>query len=186
MAAMMAMTATIHQRKGPRQRWGAKRRWGFGVGGTGQHYGSHRLAQTHVHAVRDWSPNLLVLGANQLPSENHATDFALPDDVDCFFAGALGACSLKQTAPPLNLQPEVAMRTITIRAQVPAGVGRSIAPAIVRLGNWNPNIFAMTAINQERTAVLRLPVGTPLNTNSRSVRGSRGLGPSSAISPISG
>ena len=77
------------------------------------------------------------------------------------------------------------MRTITIRAQVPAGVGTVyLTGNRPELGNWNPNIFAMTGTNQERTAVLRLPVGTPLEYKFTLGSWDReGLGPSGTISP---
>lgn len=76
-------------------------------------------------------------------------------------------------------------RAITIRVQVPTNVGLVyLTGNRPELGNWQPRIFVMAGTNQERTASLRLPVGTQLEYKFTLGSWDReGLGPSGTILP---
>lgn len=55
------------------------------------------------------------------------------------------------------------LRSVTIQAQVPAGVGTVyVTGNQPEIGNWDPHGLAMTGSGGERTAVLHLPPGTEL------------------------
>ena len=80
---------------------------------------------------------------------------------------------------------EDGMRTVTIRAQVPEGVATVFLTGNrPELGNWNPRGLPMSGEGRERTAVLRLPVGTQLEYKFTLGSWDReGLGPSGTILP---
>ncbi len=77
------------------------------------------------------------------------------------------------------------VRTVTIRAQVPADAGTVyITGNCAELGNWDPKGLAMTGSGSERTAVLHLPAGTQMEFKFTLGSWDReGLGPSGAVMP---
>ena len=77
------------------------------------------------------------------------------------------------------------LRTVTIHAEVPEGVGTIfITGNRPEIGNWNPSGLAMSGSGTNRTTVLQLPTGTQLEYKFTLGSWDReGLGPSGTILP---
>ncbi|HKW29076.1 MAG TPA: alpha/beta hydrolase-fold protein [Verrucomicrobiae bacterium] len=107
------------------------------------------------------------------------------------YPGAISLVLLLSTLSPCNspaATPASAgepLRNVTIRAQVPAGVGTVyLTGNRPELGNWNPSGLGMTGSDRERTATLHLPPGTQLEYKFTLGSWDReGLGPSGTVMP---
>ncbi len=121
--------------------------------------------QTHVHAVRGQSWNLIELSADTQPLNtqllSRQREFAIALILLAGFIQTVFSADLILT--PNAHASDDGKRTVTIRAQVPVGTDTVyLVGNCPELGNWYPSAFAMKGDGTNRTASLRLPAGTRL------------------------
>jgi enterochelin esterase-like enzyme len=89
------------------------------------------------------------------------------------------------TAASSEQRVDDSLRAVTIHAEVPAGTGTVyLTGNRPELGSWNPRSLAMDGSGGERTVVLHLPTGTPLEYKfTLGSWGQEGLGPGGKVLP---